>query len=104
VYKYGEAHVNKFLNNSKVKDKLYNSEVGDNSPPKSRGWFDGAFTDSDCIKESDREFEKLLTPLLRTGRVLRSGDADFVRVAADNELVPLAFKDYLLGMGFELSD
>jgi len=104
VYKYGEAHVNKFLNNSKVKDKLYNSEVGDNSPPKSRGWFDGAFTDSDCIKESDREFEKLLTPLLRTGRVLRSGDADFVRVAADNEPVPPAFKDYLLGMGFELSD
>jgi hypothetical protein len=104
VYKYGEDHVNKFINNSKVKDKLYNSEVGDNSPPKSRGWFDGAFTDSDCIKESDREFEKLLRPLLRSGRVLRSGDADFVRVAADNELVPLAFKDYLLGMGFELSD
>ena len=104
VYKYGEDHVNKFINNSKVKDKLYNSEVGDNSPPKSRGWFDGAFTDSDCIKESDREFEKLLRPLLRSGRVLRSGDADFVRVAAGNELVPLAFKDYLLGMGFELSD
>lgn len=104
VYKYGEDHVNKFINNSKVKDKLYNSEVGDNSPPKSRGWFDGAFTDSDCVKESDREFEKLLRPILKSGRILSSGNADFIRVAADDEFVPQALQEYLLGMGFELSD
>jgi hypothetical protein len=105
VHKYGEAHVDKFLNSRKVKDGLFKSEIGDNSPPiKSRGWFDGAFTDGDCVKESDREFEKLLRPLLKSGKIISSGDSDFIRVAADDEPVPPAFKDYLLGMGFELGN